>query len=360
VNTYGPPILWDDPVGGCGLKQFEISLGREWPLPNSVLNLPLFGADEAPISPPSSNPGKCGDGACDNGECFTVTDNDGTGHFGTQTLGNGKGYYSFQCFNPMGYCDAFVNGSEYENKPKSIPTCSIWSFANAIWNRAWRFGAYGANEGEEIAYPNPVYLPFTRLLAADPSGLTNGGESNVTAYLRELKNGMFNHDEPQSVIMPNVFLWDRENYILAADNASKWKHIYFIGNANVIFDTQCMFGTFFNTLPYSEQDSYGFVIHLDEVSHDATYGTSGNARLFGFYGCNKDEPFNLGSKANFGLKTMDCAILNDNPKGGVSNYCAECANENPSGLGKLGGANDNCYHIGHSEDCSIEGGVQGL
>ena len=384
ANTFGPPILWDDPSpdiafpSGCGIKQFEQALGRPWPLANSVLNLPLFGATEAPLS--TSQPtGKCGDGACDNGECFAVTQNDGTGHFGVQTAGlsgSGKGYYSFQCFNPMGYTTAWVQGSVYEEKPKSIPTCSIWSFVHAIWSRSWKAGWYSdeqafPNQSEEIngagQGPNPVYAPYAALLQADPSGLTNvdqnGGESNVTAYLRALQEGMEAHQVSQSVIMPNVFLWDRDAYITENTNSNKWKHIYFIGNANVIFDTQCMVGTFNVADPtpnYSQQDEYGFVIHLDEVAHDPAYGTSGNARLFGFYGCDPENPSNLSSKTNFGLKTMDCALTLGSPKGGANNYCEECANVD-SGLGQIGGNTLNkCYHIGHQEDCSLQDGVQGL
>lgn len=373
-DEYGPPLFWDDPVGdianpsGCGIKQFEISQGREWPLPNSVLNLPLFGADEAPLSVPQP-PGKCGDGACDNGECFAIAPNGGSGHYLPQVLDgvpivNGRGYYSFQCFNPMGYTEAFVGGSDYQNLPKSIPTCSIWSFANAIWKRAWKSGFYG-DQQDEIAQ-NPVYPPYVALLLADPLGLTNAtaltaGESNVTAYLRGLKEGMLAHATPQVCIMPNVFLWDKDACLAEANNVDKWKHIYFIGNANVIFDTQCMVGTFQPLVPYSQQDKYGFVIHLDEVAHDPEFGSTGNARLISFYGCNEDEPFNQGSKANFGIQTMNCALTQSKPGGAFSTYCDACNNEDLSGLGEIGGAvTQKCIHVGHVEDCSLEDGVQGL
>ena len=385
---YGPPQFWDDPTVdgeegdpplGCGIKQFEESLGRQWPLPNSVLNLPLFGADEAPLSPPPSNPGKCGDGACDNGECFVVTANGGSGHYLPMVLdgnpvGNGRGYYSFQCFNPMGYTQSFMSLSNYENLPKSIPTCSIWSFARAIWKRAWKAGLYTtvSNEPdqlEEINNGNPVYPPFAALLLTDPLGLTNAsaltaGESNVTAYLRGLKEGMLDHYMVQQSIMPNVFLWDKDAMLAEAQNTNKWKHIYFIGNANVIFDTQCMIGTFNPDDPtpnYAQQDKFGFVIHLDEVAHDPEYGTSGNARLFGFYGCNEDEPNNNNSQANFGLKTMNCAPGGNIGTGTFNTYCDECDNEDTSGLGNIGGnKTQKCVHIGHVEDCSVENGVQGV
>ena len=378
-DAFGPPKFWDDPVGddedasGCGIKQFELALGREWPLANSVMNLPLFGATVAPLSTAQPT-GKCGDGACDNGECFAITPNDGTGHFLPQlgtidgvTMGNGKGYYSFQCFNPMGYTTSWAPGSVYEQKPKSIPTCSIWSFVHAIWKRAWKAGLYTTeanepNQLEEINNGNPVYPPYAALLLADPSGLS-GGKSNVVAHLSALKQGMESHNEGQSVIMPNVFLWDRDAYVVENTNANKWKHIYFIGNANVIFDTQCMVGTFNINDPtpdYSQQDKYGFVIHLDEVAHDPAYGTSGNARLFGFYGCNPDDPSNLSSRANFGIKTMDCA-LSLVSGGGVETYCDACDNEDTSQQGQIGNnKTQKCYHIGHQQNCALQDGVQGL
>jgi hypothetical protein len=385
ADEYGPPILWDDPTVdgdpplGCGIKQFEESLGREWPLPNSVLNLPLFGADEAPLSVPQP-PLKCGDSACANGDCFAVAPNGGSGHYlpqaidGLGPVGNGRGYYSFQCFNPMGYTTAFVRtGTDFQKKPKSIPTCSIWSFANAMWKRSWKAGWYSNDQenpssSEEQNNGNPVYPAYLALLQADPLGLTNAaaltaGESNVTAYLRGLKEGIEAHTvgSDQAVIMPNVFYWDKDAMLAEENNINKWKHLYFIGNANVIFDTQCMVGTFQPTVPYSQQDKYGFVIHLDEVAHDPEYGSTGNARLISFYGCNKDEPFNLFSKANFGIQTMDCALTETKAGGSYYTYCDKCNNEDLSGLGTIGGkVTQKCVHIGHSSRCDLQGGVQGL
>jgi hypothetical protein len=354
----GPPLLWDPvttPAGGTGIRQAEqLSLSRSWPLPNSVLNLPLFGANQASVSPPSSNPGKCGDGACDDGSCFTVQDNGGTGHFGVQTGGNGKGYYSFQCFNPMGFVGIpDANGV----KPNtSFPTCSVWSLVQALWHQAWKCPDSQANYGEteaENQASNPAWTPFVNLLAADPSGLTNGGESNVTRHLALFGAGLttigFN------LIMPNVFLWDKDAYTVAASNYDKWKHLYIVGNANVIFDTQCMVGSFDPNVDYPFQDMYGFVIHLDEVAHDPAYGTSGNARLLGFYGCDDSivGSGNIGSKANFKITTMDCALADVNPKTGqvYTTYCDACANENNTGLQQVGFPG-RCTHIGHVEDCN--------
>lgn len=335
----GPPLLWDPvttPAGGTGIRQAEeLSLSRSWPLPNSVLNLPLFGANVSPVSNPF--PTKCGDGACsDFDSCSSVITSSGTGHYGSAFLGNGKGYYSFQCFNPMGYVDTGADGGF-----RSLPTCSVWSLVQALWYQAWKTGVYGSTEADNQANDNPAYTPFVNLLAADPSQSTND-KSNVVHHLGLFKTGLENAGI--STIMPNIFLWDKDAYIAAGSNANKWKHIYIVGNANVIFDTQCM-GT------QAKNGSFGFVVHLDEVAHDPEYGSTGNARLFGFYGCDGDNPDNGGSVASFGIKTMNCATAVNNPKtGDVNSYCDECANEGSAGGGEV---TQDCYHYGHNPNCPI-------
>lgn len=324
----GPPSLWDTViVGGTGIRQAEESLGRSWPLPNSVLNLPLFGANTS--ANPSTPPSPCSDGACSDPSCFSTRGNDGTGHFGRSDQGNGKGYYSFQCFNPMG----FYGGGPFT----SIPTCSLWSLIQAIWFQAWQ----GADESDAktTIYPN-TWTAVSNLLNADPSQLTSG-KSNVRHYLDALVAAM-QGEFLSSVIFPNVFLWDRDAYVAASTNEDKWKHIYTVGNGNVVFDTQCMLGL------GGINDLYGFVIHLDEVVHDPTYGSTGNARLVGFFGCNASNGNNPNSNAYFGISTMNC-VPTQNPKTGVfATYCDECANEGIIDLNV-----NSCYHYGYDSDCSV-------
>jgi hypothetical protein len=95
-------------------------------------------------------------------------------------------------------------------------------------------------------------------------------------------------------------------------------------------------------------DLYGFVIHLDEVVHDPTYGSTGNARLVGFFGCNASNGNNPNSNAYFGISTMNC-VPTQNPKTGVfATYCDECANEGIIDLNV-----NSCYHYGYDSDCSV-------
>lgn len=326
----GPPNIWDVvDVGGTGIKQAEtLSLGRPWPLPNSVLNLPLFGANESVN--PSVPPTPCGSGACTDPSCFSVRSNTGTGHYGRSDQGNGKGYYSFQCFNPMG----FVGDN-------SLPTCSVWSLVQALWYQAW--SPYGNEISGRTAYPN-TWTAFSNLLAANPSESTSD-KSNVAHHLDLFANALASFVDAPGITtaLPNVFLWDKDAYVAASTNEDKWKHIYIVGNANVIFDTQCMLGSG----SAGSSDRYGFVIHLDEVAHDPTFGSTGNARLLGFFGCNPSNASNANSSAYFELTTMNC-VPSYNPKKGVySTYCDECANE---GVDLV---ENECYHQGYSPNCNF-------
>ena len=305
------PTFWDS-AGGSGIKQNELSIsGRAWPSANSVLNLPLFGADTS-LNSPSTNP--CSYGACQDQSCFTARSNSGIGHYSTPVgnPGNGSGYYSFQCFNPQSYVD-----------PSSgfipVPTCSVWSLVHAIW-----YQVHGGNEPDaDSNYPD-LKTAITSLFSADPSGVQSpSGQQNVRYYLQNLATNL--QAASYTFIYPNVFLWDKDAFQGAGNNPDKWKHIYVVGNANVLFDTQCT-----NNQSGGEIVKFGYVIHLDEVSHDPVYGSTGNARLIQWFGCDPTAGGNAGSIAYTEMNTMDCVPTNS--KGAPqSSYCSDCQNEGQDG-----------------------------
>jgi hypothetical protein len=179
---------------------------------------------------------------------------------------------------------------------------------------------------------------FNAIFTTDPGAIVSGGGNNGKVSLRVvLKNFVDQANTDGSaywdtIVMPNVFLWDKDAYN-AASTANKYKHLYLIGNANVIFDSQCLVGqgNLFST------ERFGFTIHLDEVSHDPEPGSSGNARLLGFFGCDPDNASNLNSAAYFEMNTMDCVP--------TTTYCQECANVGfpPT---------NNCFYSGYQPDCS--------
>jgi hypothetical protein len=304
------PSFWDQTgVGATGIKQAETALGRSWPAANSVLNLPLFGADTS--QNPSAPSAPCSDGACSDPSCFSVRANTGTGHYGTGSLGNGKGYYSFQCFNPQSYFD--------EGGLKTVPTCSVWSLVQSIWWSAWQLVGDEANFRSD--YPT-LASAFNNLLNADPSQTVND-KSNVRYHLENFSTQLSN-DLGTTFIIPNVFLWDKDAYVAAGSNPNKWKHIYVVGNGNVLFDTQCQEGL---GTPGGSPNRFGFVVYLDEVSHDPTYGSTGNARALAFFGCNANQS-NATSVSYIEMSTMDCVNPPNNPKtGDPTSDCEMCSNE---------------------------------
>ena len=325
------PALWDNSSpGATGIKQAELSLagslGRVWPLPNSVLDLPLFGANTS--SNPGTPPAPCSDGACSDQVCFSVRSNTGIGHFGPTNIANGKGYYSFQCFNPQ----TFYQGV-------GIPTCSVWALLHAIWWDVWQFSGNEASFRND--YPT-LTTAFNNIFSSDPSG-TNTDISNVRYRLQAFASQLL-ADLGISFIIPNVFFWDKAAYDAAGSNTDKWKHLYVVGNANVIFDTQCLIG---QGVP-GDPNRYGFVIHLDEVSHDPTYGSTGNARMLGFFGCDSGQALvsNNTSQAYFELATMNCVPIATAPAGDPD-YCAECPNVQI----KPQPYNFECKYQGYFPDC---------
>ena len=183
----------------------------------------------------------------------------------------------------------------------------------------------------ESNYPN-TYNAWNDLLNSDPAVTnTNSKASNVRHYLDNLAYNIL-IDIGHEFTIPNVFLWDPDGYDAATTNQDKWKHIYIIGNANVIFDTHCM-------STGNPKNGYGYVFYLDEVTHDSEIGSTGNARVILFHGCSQNTDFNTNqsSTMSFSLEKQACGYLNET-------RCQRCTNE-----GNISHTLMGCYYLGHSE-----------
>lgn len=328
------PAFWDS-AGGSGIKQNELSIsGRSWPAANSVLDLPLFGGQSS-LNPVSTYP--CANGTCTDQSCFSPRLNDGIGHYAppSTSSANGTGYYSFQCFNPQSY----VNNGGGGFVP--VPTCSVWSLVHAVW-----YNLHGGDEASYIDFFPSVKSAIDSLFAADPSENQLGtNKQNVRYYLETLADALLSQ-AGYTFIIPNVFLWDRDAFLSAGNNTDKWKHIYVVGNANVIFDTQCT-----NRGSGADISRFGFVFHLDEVSHDVEYGSTGNARIIQWFGCNPSNENNGGSIAELGVTILDCVPTN--PKGGIATFCSICQNEDSQGSTDVDQL-PYCQYFGYRPSCLID------
>lgn len=320
----GIPRLWDAP-GASGLSQMEGMRGQQFPLPDSILGLPLFGANsqqnpERPCSESNGSP-------CLDTGCFSCRENSGTGHYLPADQGNGKGYFSFQCFNPQSYVfDSWEPDSNKQWTP--VPTCSVWALVHSIWKRVIDAGAYanGWTEAQTITEWSTAYSALTTLLNADPSGTSNQ-TSNVRVYLEDFANALVTAGTGIQFRIPNVFLWDKDNFN-AASNTDKWKHLYVVGNSNVIFDSGCI---------KTSNGAIGSVFFLDEVGHDPTPGSTAAARILQFHGCSANASGNGGSNSQLSVTLLDC--VPNSPKNPT--WCAVCENEDNT-------TTQNCYYYGNS------------
>ena len=172
---------------------------------------------------------------------------------------------------------------------------------------------------------------FDEWRVSDPSGYTHG-QSNAHHYLnkfalavaQDTKNagsaesgqlwGAGSGDGIQ-FIPPNVFLWDEAAY-RAASGANKWKYLFVVGNANVVYDGGCksiktgMTGTNVVGTSVTGQDHKSHIFYLDDITNSISSRTltgfngytggvamggeearhvtptSNHARIFVFKGCN--------------------------------------------------------------------------
>jgi hypothetical protein len=336
-GVTGIPAFWHN-SGGTGLSQADCSIsGRQWPLPDSFMDLPLWGADSS-RNPPSGEVNACGTPipCTDPNICFGCRPNQGVGHFATPTA-NGNGYMSFQCYNPQCiFTDQ--NSNTYQ-----VPPCSVFALVRAIWDRVWRISAdaYSPPDNTEAFfrsnYPD-LTTAYENLILSNPSDNQVGGKSNVRYYLEAFANELLS-SLGATFTIPNIFLWDKAAYE-AATGAQKWRHLYIVGNGNVLQDSGCL-----STNSLDPPGLAGRLFVLDEVSHSIEIGSSANARVLLMWGCNPYNTFseNAGSQATLNMYLVSCVPTNS--KGSpVTNYCQACTN--------LNNEVDSCTYTGY-KTCPI-------
>lgn len=327
-----------------GIIGYEQSLGRNFPLADSYMQLPLFGASQTGNPP---DPSGCFD-FCYSGECISCRTDTGIGHYsgrypngpGNAAGTDGKGYYSFQCFNPFSwYLDIYDTplGSVTPDK-QDIPLCSVWSLLNAVSERVM----YSTEElfSDIDPFVSGYILNTDTIFALDPTTLT-GGVQMVAWVMDQFESAVNAHDGTNTpptgtpagfgFKAPNVFLWDPIAVTTATTNAQKWQNIFVVGNQNFIFDTGCT-----HTHVWAGGSSWSGgtgsnVVLLDQVSHSDSHP----ARMIIWQGCNANAgPVGAGgsipagepsrdnniSKMRLSLRSIACA----SPKGSY-NWCADCS-----------------------------------
>lgn len=341
-----------NPKGISGISEMETLLSRAYPLADSVSGLPLWGQ---PLAGSFNNPNNgggiyCGaTHACIGCECLTAS-NGTIGHY------DARGYTGSRvCFNPQAYVEAKLAGWErpqLESIPTGVPLCSVWSFVNSMLNfgiyQTYQNGYFGPNGGvePEVIFdsssswiqqanawydtdpagnskttPGRLIKAYRDLFAANPHDILSGLDGGtyygnaLSWHLDNFADKLFVATEGYlKIAMPSVFLWDETPY-QAASSADKYKHLYIVGNANILFDSTCAFpsgatngyvngpeGTrlpVYETITPQNADTYEHVwatddvryhiLRLDEVNHDNSAArpglTANSARLVVFPGC---------------------------------------------------------------------------
>jgi len=391
--------------GVSGIRDMELSLGRDFPLSHDVMAFPLFGGwNTVNFSPTGAAVSSCPNGDCGPIECtasaagcrqancarcnyppdlwtgighytpyMTFSNQSGggggggpfgpyglycgcTGAGATQSYpicpghtsthdknGQGIGPFSFACFNAHSYFNSTGVGDWYYHESpdvgnQGIPVCSVWSLLHAIYYRV--HADLTSNIGITSA-PVHIHRNITpdSWKNLDPSALTGpSGNFQMVRYVMErFADAVKNQGLPRDIIdlaggasastggfveggsfsgyhlggikgpnwnfiYPNVFLWDRDNY-LNASTTDKWKHIYTIGNSNILYDSQVSRPLYRPADGSSYTgNSYTAILELDECSHAAQPGSTHNARFIGFGSA--DNNGHTSGPAQIGIKLL--------------------------------------------------------
>jgi len=303
--------------GVTGISGMEVSLGRQFPLSDTVLTYPLFGGLTS-ANPVSSN--GCPVSIPD---LETCSPNGGSGHYSSNSLGAQKGSYSFQCFNAHSYyTDGFTN-------VVGIPTCSVWSLLHAIYYNIHAYNWYFYGDPDTPGVPNKIKPDWWKTVS--PTGLSADGTQMVRWVMNRFAEGVA--EDSKSFVIPNVFLWDKESFDSETTTADRWKHIYVVGNANILMDTACTANAIWNGASYGSSIARRNQIMLDECNHKGELNSIHNARMLSWYGCNPnagDNPSDGGHASNnpASVNTYSITSLGCVPDSGDS-YCSQCGTMGP-------------------------------
>ena len=250
--------------------------GQQFPVPDTVMQLPLFGATE---KSPNSNSISC-------------PANSEVGHFSPPSGSNG-GYFSFRPFH-----------AKCSMEGQDVPTCSIYHLAMAMIDYV--------SDRVTFEFVNTAPI-FSLLQSTDPLGFQAGQKSNVIHVLEQLailggttsapstELNILGQPIPMNLVTPKIFYWD-PGACNSAVGADKWKHIYHIGERNVILDTGCI-----ATVSTKKRMAY-----VDNIVSNLSAATSNPYRLFAFMGCAGDVNSNL----TFDIDSMGCASACSQCNGG--------------------------------------------
>ena len=221
-NRYRKSYKWEscyasdslaDVVYRAFMRTSSTRSGQIVPSPDDVMQLPLFGASSVNNNTTleCSQPGNS------------------LGHYSPLNPPS-NGYYSFAPFH---------SGCSIEGM--DIPTCSIFHLVSILVERVKDLAGVEESDLNLAA--------FNLLIDIDPLGYTTG-KQNVIYMLEQmslLAQNVGNFLKFQTTvgdlqfITPKVFLWDPTNYNnQATTNSDKWKHIYHVGERNVIMDSGCI------------------------------------------------------------------------------------------------------------------------
>lgn len=309
--------------GVTGISGMEVSLGRPFPLSDTVLTYPLFGgltsanpisSDGCPVSIPNLE---------------TCSPNGGSGHYSSNNSGAQKGSYSFQCFNAHSY---FSNDS-IADAVVGIPTCSVWSLLHAIYYNIDASNLYLTSNSNASNKIKPDWWK-----TVSPTGLSADGTQMVRWVINRFAEGVAENFAlnsstfTASFTIPNVFLWDKASFDSETTTANRWKHIYVVGNANILMDTSCTANAIWNGSSYGSSTARRNQIMLDECNHKGELNSIHNARMLSWYGCRPnagDNPSDGGHASNnpnsvntYSITSLGCVPENSDANGG--SYCPQC------------------------------------
>jgi len=312
--------------GVTGISGMEVSLGRPFPLSDTVLTYPLFGGLT------SANPASSNGCPVSIPNLETCSPNGGSGHYSSNLLGAQKGSYSFQCFNAHSYFNDSTNVI-------GIPTCSLWSLLHAIYYnihaRKWSF--YGDPNSPGV--PNKIKPDWWKTVS--PTGLSADGTQMVRWVMNRFADGVAENGENESFVIPNVFLWDKASFDSETTTANRWKHIYVVGNANILMDTSCTANGIWNGSAIEFTAARSNQIILDECNHKGELNSIHNARMLSWYGCNpngSDDPTDGHGSNPSSVNTYSITSLGCIPDSGDS-YCSQCGTVTGKDCPSVGGYN---------------------
>ena len=263
------------PYGVTGISGMENSLGREFPLPDSVIANTLFGGYTAQYRVLPT----CTEGETEPDPTWAV------GHYAPNPFGvtgAQKGSFSFQCYNAHSYYN-----DNNSHGIVGIPTCSVWSLLHAIYYKihADMLETYGGsfNPTNINSKIRPDWWK-----TVDPAGISADGTQMVRWVMNRFAEGVAaqgtgdptSGDLGGNFLFPNIFLWNDIEFTAAA-TANKWKHLFVIGNANILQDTSCTSHSNWDGAVCQSSFNGGFEngrhhFMLDECSH----GSTGPTRIY--------------------------------------------------------------------------------